>query len=176
MQIWAAVNEADVGRIVPGAPVTFTSRYFPGREFKGTVGKIRLNATMTQNVVISPVEVNTENPDKLCSALLPHGQRSLCCAPGKQRAVGSEFRITLDLQHRGRSSRRTRARGSSEPVPINSTGFSNLPKQDKAADSHTGVLWLRDGRFVRPLEAKIGASDGESTAVVCNTLREGQRS
>jgi hypothetical protein len=33
---------------------------------------------------------------------------------------------------------------------------------------------LRDGRFVRPLEVKIGASDGESTAVVSNTLREGQ--
>src|SRR6266513_3364454 len=69
MQIWAAVNEADVGRIAPGAPVTFTCDTFPGREFKGTVGKIRLNATMTQNVVMYTVEVNTENPDKL---LLPY--------------------------------------------------------------------------------------------------------
>ena len=69
MQIWVAVNEADVGRIVPGAPVTFTCDTFPGREFKGTVGKIRLNATMTQNVVMYTVEVNTENPDKL---LLPY--------------------------------------------------------------------------------------------------------
>ena len=25
-----------------------------------------------------------------------NSKRSLCCAPGKQRAVGSEFRITLD--------------------------------------------------------------------------------
>ena len=69
MQIWVAVNEADVGHIVPGAPVTFTCDTFPGREFKGTVGKIRLNATMTQNVVMYTVEVNTENPDRL---LLPY--------------------------------------------------------------------------------------------------------
>src|SRR6266404_2921155 len=69
MQIWAAVNEADVGRIAPGAPVTFTCDTFPGREFKGTVGKIRLNATMTQNVVMYTVEVNTENPDNI---LLPY--------------------------------------------------------------------------------------------------------
>src|SRR6266850_4723071 len=69
MQIWAAVNEADVGRIVPGASVTFTCDTFPGREFDGTVGKVRLNATMTQNVVMYTVEVNTENPDNI---LLPY--------------------------------------------------------------------------------------------------------
>lgn len=40
MQIWVAVNEADIGRIVPGAPVTFTCDAFPGREFKGAVGKV----------------------------------------------------------------------------------------------------------------------------------------
>src|SRR5204863_1674707 len=43
MQIWAAVNEADVGRIVPGAPVTFSCDAFPGRQFEGVVGKVRRN-------------------------------------------------------------------------------------------------------------------------------------
>ncbi len=42
MQIWVAVNEADVGRITPGAPATFTCDAFPGRQFEGTVGKVRL--------------------------------------------------------------------------------------------------------------------------------------
>src|SRR5260221_10969354 len=69
MQIWVAVNEADVGRITPGAPVTFACDAFPGREFSGSVGKVRLNATMTQNVVMYTVEVNTENPDNM---LLPY--------------------------------------------------------------------------------------------------------
>ena len=40
MQIWVAVNEADVGRIKPGQPVTFTVDAFPGREFQGAVGKV----------------------------------------------------------------------------------------------------------------------------------------
>ena len=39
MRIWAAVNEADVGRIKPGALVTFSVDAFPGREFQATVGK-----------------------------------------------------------------------------------------------------------------------------------------
>ncbi len=69
MQIWVSVNEADVGRIKPGAPVTFTCAAFPGRQFEGTVGKVRLNATMTQNIVMYTVVVNTENPDNV---LLPY--------------------------------------------------------------------------------------------------------
>src|SRR5215471_15913483 len=69
MQIWVAVNEADVGRIKPGAAVTFTVDAFAGREFQGTVNKVRLNATMNQNVVLYTVEVNIDNPEKL---LLPY--------------------------------------------------------------------------------------------------------
>src|SRR5882672_3167995 len=69
MQIWVAVNEADVGRIAPGAPVTFTCDAFPNQKFNGAVGKVRLNATMTQNVVMYTVEVNTEDPQKV---LLPY--------------------------------------------------------------------------------------------------------
>ena len=72
MQIWVSVNEADVGRIKPGAPVTFTVDAFPDREFHGVVNKVRLNATMTQNVVLYTVEVNIDNPDKL---LLPEPKR-----------------------------------------------------------------------------------------------------
>ena len=61
MQVWASVNEADIGSIHPGQPVTFTVDALPGKTFQGVVGKIRLNATMTQNVVTYTVEVNTDN-------------------------------------------------------------------------------------------------------------------
>jgi HlyD family secretion protein len=69
IQVWVSVNEADVGRIHSGMPVTFEVDAFPDREFNGTVGKVRLNATMTQNVVVYTVEVNADNPDKI---LLPY--------------------------------------------------------------------------------------------------------
>jgi HlyD family secretion protein len=69
MQVWVAVNEADIGNIHPGQAVTFTVDAFPGRVFKGVVGKIRLNATMTQNVVTYTVEIDTDNSD---GKLLPY--------------------------------------------------------------------------------------------------------
>jgi HlyD family secretion protein len=69
MQVWVAVNEADIGQIHEGQPVSFTTDAFPGETFHGVVGKLRLNAQMTQNVVTYTVEVNTDNPN---NRLLPY--------------------------------------------------------------------------------------------------------
>ena len=68
VQIWVAVNEADIGSIREGGPVTVTVDTFPGRTFKGTVRRIRLNATITSNVVTYTVEIVTDNTD---GTLLP---------------------------------------------------------------------------------------------------------
>ncbi len=69
MQVWAPVNEADIGKIRAGQPVTFTVDAFPGQTFQGKVGKVRLNASMTQNVVTYTVEIITDNPS---GRLLPY--------------------------------------------------------------------------------------------------------
>lgn len=69
IEIWVPVNEADIGAIAVGTPVTFTVDAFPGRSFTGEVRRIRLNASMTSNVVTYTVEVATSNDDGL---LLPY--------------------------------------------------------------------------------------------------------
>ena len=69
IEIWVPVNEADIGEIKIGQRVRFTVDAFPEREFEGAVARIRLNASMSSNVVTYTVEVATENPD---SILLPY--------------------------------------------------------------------------------------------------------
>jgi len=63
IQVWASVNEADMGRIQPGVPVSFTVDTFPNEVFRGKVIQVRLNAQMTQNVVTYTVVVETDNSD-----------------------------------------------------------------------------------------------------------------
>ena len=63
IQVWASVNEADIGRIHEKMPVTFTVDAYPNEIFHGTVYQIRMNATMTQNVVTYTVVVDTDNSD-----------------------------------------------------------------------------------------------------------------
>jgi HlyD family secretion protein len=69
LQLWASVNEADIGQIHPGQTARFTVDAFSGKTFRGTVVQIRLNAVMTQNVVTYTVVISTDNSS---GQLLPY--------------------------------------------------------------------------------------------------------
>jgi HlyD family secretion protein len=168
MQIWVAVNEADIGRIAAGAPVTFTCDAFPGRQFEGIVGKVRLNATMTQNVVMYTVVVTTENPDNL---LLPYLTANVHFVTRKETDVllvpnaalrwapSSPAQIAPDARGQGVAEAPAEAKPS---------------KAGKGAKERPGTIWVKDGEFVRPVEVKAGVSDGANTAVTAENLSEGQ--
>ncbi len=65
MQVWASVNEADIGKIRSRneMPVQFTVDAYPGEVFRGKVAQIRLDANSTQNVVTYTVVVAFDNSD-----------------------------------------------------------------------------------------------------------------
>ena len=46
LQVWVSVNEADIGNIRPGQPVTFTVDAYPGQVFKGEVGKVSIGFSL----------------------------------------------------------------------------------------------------------------------------------
>jgi HlyD family secretion protein len=64
IRIEAQVNEADVGSISEGNPVTFTVDAYPDREFDGRVTQIRLASTEINNVVTYTVIIEAENEDR----------------------------------------------------------------------------------------------------------------
>ncbi len=172
MQIWVAVNEADIGRIVPGAPVTFTCDTFPGREFDGTVGKVRLNATMTQNVVMYTVEVNTENPDGTLLPYLTANVRFVVQAETNALLVPN---AALRWMPSSLAQVSPEARGWKPADPeADAPAAGSKSKQNKAPQGRAGTVWLKEGEFVRPVEVKAGASDGANTVVESDTLRQGQ--
>jgi HlyD family secretion protein len=72
--VWASVNEADIAQIHRQQPVRFTVDAFPGKVFEGKVEQIRLNATMTQNVVTYTVVVGISSGTE---ELLPYMTASL---------------------------------------------------------------------------------------------------
>lgn len=63
MQVEAAVDEADIGEVKAGQPVTFTVDAFPDDVFSGTVKEVRINPTVTSNVVTYTVIINAPNPE-----------------------------------------------------------------------------------------------------------------
>jgi len=64
MQVQADVDQSDIGRIAVGQTARFTVDSYPDQEFRGRISQMRLNATVSQNVVTYPVIIEVPNPDE----------------------------------------------------------------------------------------------------------------
>ena len=152
MQVWVAVNEADIGSIRPGQSADFTVDAFPDEIFEAAVSKIRLNATMTQNVVTYTVELVTDNAS---GRLLPYLTANV------RFAVSSRRNVLL--------------------VPIAALHWLPKPEQvepslrSAAAEQGSGAanLWTPSGRYVKPVAVRVGANNGSLTEVEGAELGEG---
>ena len=164
IQVWASVNEADIGNIHPGQVVTFTVDAFPNQIFQGKVNKLRLNATMNHNVVTYTVEVTTDNSD---GKLLPYltanvnflaGQETnaLLISNAALRWHPQDNLIDPEFRH-GEAAQAALAgvgvSGNASPPAESGDGRHHGaghggPGQ-KAPQSQTGTLWLVAGN-VRP--------------------------
>jgi len=63
MQVEADVDEADIGEVKEGQRVTFTVDAYLGETFEGEVTQVRLDPTVTSNVVTYTVVIKAHNPD-----------------------------------------------------------------------------------------------------------------
>ncbi len=84
MQVEAKVDEADIGEVKAGQPVTFTVDAFPDDVFTGTVKEVRINPTVTSNVVTYTVIINAPNPE---SKLFPGMTASVTITTKKESGV-----------------------------------------------------------------------------------------
>jgi HlyD family secretion protein len=177
MQVWVSVNEADIGNIHPGQPVSFTVDAYPDQIFRGEVGKIRLNATMTQNVVTYTVEIITDNSSgKLLPYLTANVNFELSRHPDvllvpiaalrwtpQPDQIVPEFR-TAKLGPGGRNG------NSAEDQPA-----ATNPAQDPANNHRWGVVWVPQGDQVQPVKVKVGPSDGTLTEIDDGALQAGMQ-
>ncbi|HXF53467.1 MAG TPA: efflux RND transporter periplasmic adaptor subunit [Hyphomicrobiaceae bacterium] len=64
IRIEAQVNEADVGAVAEGNPVTFTVDAYPERRFTGRLTQVRLAATELNSIVTYTVIIEAANEDR----------------------------------------------------------------------------------------------------------------
>lgn len=165
LKIWAAVNEADIGSIRKGQEVLFTVDAFPGRKFKGSVDKIRLDATMTSNVVTYIVDIDVPNPDKLLIPYLTANVQFIVQDIRDSFLVANtalRFRPNPELIH-------AEQKAAYEKIQPELTA----PSQNEAGKK--AVIWeLRDNTLYPHLVTR-GESNGMMTPVKGSTLREGMQ-
>jgi HlyD family secretion protein len=193
IQVWSSVNEADIGNIHPGQEVNFTVDAYPNRVFRGKVNKVRLNATMSQNVVTYTVEVSTDNSDGkllpyltanvnflagqatnvlmvLNSALRWHPQNDLI-VPEFRNAVAES-----GVASQGGMAPANHDLPAARPGPSGGGGRQTGQggrAESPAPPSQTGTVWVADGEFVRPIPVELGLTDGTWTEVRGEGLDDG---
>ncbi len=172
MQVWASVNEADIGSIRPGQPVTFTVDALPGKTFQGVVGKIRLNATMTQNVVTYTVEVNTDNSS---GVLIPYLTANLKFIVSERKNVllvpNAALRWIPQPDQIASDSRQPEGRRKARESGAQTT---TAAKTDKS-DFTPGTLWVPEAKYVKPLKVRLGPTDGSNTEIQSHNVQEGMQ-
>ena len=139
MRIWAAVNEADIGQIHEGQGVSFTVDTFQGRTFRGTVRRVRLNATITSNVVTYTVEIDCDNPD---NTLLPY--------------------LTANVEFE------TEAARGALVVPSRALRFVPAGASVPPCGEGEGVVWIASGETgapPRPVVVKVALNNGSEAAI-----------
>lgn len=165
MQVEADVDEADIGNVVEGLRVEFTVDAYIGETFDGIVTQVRLNPTVTSNVVTYTVVIKAENPD-------------LKLKPGLTATVAI---YTLELKDVLTAEAKALAFKPSPPLmmayneqqQLEVTPPENTPPPLESNDA-SSVWVLDENGAISPKAVTIGASDGVNVQILSG-INEGDQ-
>jgi HlyD family secretion protein len=148
MQVNASVDEADIGRITPGLPVTFTVDAHQGDTFDGTVRQVRLEPVVTQNVVSYVTVIDVGNPEQKLK-------------PGMTASVSIEVARADDVLR----------------VPTAALRFRGPAGASTAGDAAAKgpAVWVQGPDGLSRVPVELGISDGTIAAVTGGALDDGAR-
>lgn len=159
MQVEADVDEADIGQVKEGLRVSFTVDAYMGEVFEGTVTQVRLDPTVTSNVVTYTVVIKAENPD-------------LKLKPGLTATISI---YTLELKDILTAEAKAI---NFKPTPMVLKAYREQqgmgesqkgPRQGRDEDGSTGQtrVWVYgENGVIKPQKVTLGASDGVNVQIL----------
>jgi HlyD family secretion protein len=161
LQVWASVNEVHIGQIKKGQAARFTTQAFPKQVFRGEVTQIRLNATMTKNVVTYTVVIAVDNADgKLLPYLTADVQFLVARRQNALLVPSAALRWRPQLAQVAPEHRKAYERA------LLDARDHGEPERD--------FVWVEEKGFVRPIAVRTGLTDGTKTEIVDGDLEEGK--
>ncbi len=145
MEVRAAIDEADVGKVKPGLTARFTVDAHADKSFEGTIADIKRSPTVTQNVVTYEAEVRVKNQAR---NLWPGMTATVRIVTAKKDAILRLPNAALRFK------------------PPRDLGGKPAPKGMRR------VYKLVAGKPV-PVDVKVGITDEERAEIVAGDLAEG---
>jgi len=170
MKVEANVDEADIGQVKVNQRVTFTVDAFPADTFEGKVTQIRLNPTVSSNVVTYKVIVEAPNPDyKLMPGLT--ASISIITKESSNAIVVPVKALTFTPDqdvaeiYMPKPPKGELMANNKKMLP--SVNRDMMPKpeifgenQGIQAGKNEGVVWVKHDKTIEPRMVKKGLSDG----------------
>jgi HlyD family secretion protein len=152
MQIDTSVDEADIGRVRVGLPVSFSVDAWPGESFPGQVAQIRYAPIVNQNVVTYNVVITVGNPE----------QKLL---PGMTANVSIETERREDVLRLPAAALRFRPRPAGDEAATPGRRGPGRPQVYRPAADGTA----------QAVPVRTGISDGTLVELLEGELREGEQ-
>ncbi len=177
MEIYALVDESDIGYIIEGQIAVCTVDAYPEEEFEGVVKEVRLQPETISNVVTYTVIVEAENRENIllpgmtanidfvvehCENVLTIENTALSFTPTEEimQSMREEMmKKRQKMEQNGEGERPQRSGGMGGMQGMSRNGSSTMP-------SDMARLWYKtdDGSF-RVAMVRTGATDGVKTEI-----------
>jgi HlyD family secretion protein len=163
MKLQVNIDEADVGQVKEGQPVTFTVDAYPGRKFPGTITQLRFNSSTTNNVVTYLAEISVVNDQ----FLLRPGMTATATI-----TVQSLKNALLVPNHALRflpsNTQGTSGKGFfSMMMP---GGTDDKKNSDASAALNTPRVWVERNGAASPINVTVGSTNGKFTEIKSGNL------
>lgn len=194
MQVFANIDEADVGRIQEGSGAMFTVDAYPGERFRGRIAQIRLNPTTVQNVVTYTAVILVENPElKLKPGMTANVTIQVARRENVLKIPNAAVRFIPPQSDEEKKASGGTARPQQGNTPQGQAGGQSGGQggQQRAGGGQRPPggwmgggrgaaeqkVYLFDGKEkkLKPVTVKLGITDGVFTELIEGQLQEGDR-
>ncbi len=180
MQVQANVDEADIGQVRQGQPVTFNVDAYPTETFTGVVRQVRLQPVVTNNVVTYTVIVDAPNPEKklmpgMTANITVQVQRvdSVLIVPAKAIRFTPEAAWLTEYLKNNPPPQRMKNGGAGQNAGTRSeqgdraSGESNQGEFQQGGQTRKKpvIVWVKDGDKFHRVRVVTGAMDGTNVEI-----------
>ncbi len=174
MEVHTSVDEADVGNVYEGQPVSFTVDAFPARRFRGKVFQVRNAPTIVQNVVTYDAVVRIDNKELLLKPGMTANVQFLVSEKEEVLAIPNmalRFRPPEEKdeaqdvlrQERSRAAPQVGARRTNRPGGSGSGGVRRVRE---------AKIYVLKGARAQAVDVQLGITDGSKSEVISGPINE----
>jgi HlyD family secretion protein len=177
MQVQADVDQSDISRVATGQTARFTVDAYPEQTFVGTISQIRLNATQNQNVITYPVIIDVPNPDgRLKPKMTADVTAEVAKVSDVLRVPNAALRFKpIEVGRAGDNDPASRTALEGTAARGAAGAGRALAGGMRAARRQQTVYVLGADGQLKPVNVKVGISDGRFTAITEGELNVGDK-